>query len=162
MTESILEEAQRLIDGDRQQAYGKAIVSFERIADLWTAYIGCEPLTAMDVANLMSLLKISRAKSALGTPEVIHRDSYVDLAGYAALAVRCHEEILEAQKPEPQSWDTLLDVPDHVKVVTNATGVRWQYYPRDIHLASCGQRRWSGGTGTHEERLRGPFTEVIS
>ncbi|ABE67377.1 hypothetical protein PBI_CHE12_58 [Mycobacterium phage Che12] len=162
MTETILEEAQRLIDGDRQQTYGKAIDSFERIAGLWTAYLSpIEPLTAMDVANLMSLLKISRAKSALSTPEVIHRDSYVDLAGYAALAVRCHEEILESQKPEPRSWDNLLDVPDHVKVVTNATGVRWQLYPNDIHLSRCGRRRWSGGTGTHEERLMGPFTEVV-
>ncbi|AGT14307.1 phosphofructokinase [Mycobacterium phage Adzzy] len=130
MTETILEEAQRLIDGDRQQSYGKAITSFERIADLWTAYIGCEPLTAMDVANLMSLLKISRAKSALSTPEVIHRDSYVDLAGYAALAVRCHEEILESQKPEPRVWANVYDIP--VGVVAKENRGRGALYAKRV------------------------------
>ncbi|QGJ89755.1 hypothetical protein SEA_SUPERCHUNK_55 [Mycobacterium phage Superchunk] len=150
--ETILEEAQRLIDGDRQSTYGKAIDSFERIAGLWSAYLHpIEPLTAMDVANLMSLLKISRAKSALGTPEVIHRDSYVDLAGYAALAVRCHEEILESQKPEPRVWQRLYDVPDDV-YVTSAKGCRWK------------NGMWSSkhaNENGYDYDETAPFTEVV-
>ncbi|QNJ55843.1 hypothetical protein SEA_PAINTERBOY_58 [Mycobacterium phage PainterBoy] len=155
MTESILQEAERLINGDRQQQYGKAITSFERIADLWSAYIGGVSLTAMDVANLMALLKISRAKSALSTPEVIHRDSYVDMAGYAALAVRCHEEILEAQQvAEPRKWKYPYQIPKGVNVI-DARGDEYTtvHSHKDYILYP---------TVGDEVTPKGPLTEVLS
>ncbi len=81
---NILEEAAKLIDGDRKGTYGEVSESFRRIAALWSGYLG-HRVTALDVANLMILLKMSRTKG------VFHRDSYVDTAGYAALAERLHD-----------------------------------------------------------------------
>lgn len=57
--------------------------SFKRIAELWTAYLGYE-VKPHDVAALMALLKIARIKRA---PE--DRDSWLDLAGYAACGSDC-------------------------------------------------------------------------
>ena len=47
------------------------------IAALWTAYAGTD-ITPKDVAMMMALLKIARAKAG-SKP-----DTYIDLAGYAA------------------------------------------------------------------------------
>lgn len=76
--ETILEEAARTIAGDRLDDYGAAEVSFNRIAKLWSAYLGID-VTAPDVAHLMILMKVSRSKNGY------KRDSLVDIAGYAAL-----------------------------------------------------------------------------
>ncbi|WP_280273392.1 DUF6378 domain-containing protein [Nocardia wallacei] len=78
---TVLEEAAALIDGDRETQYGNPAESFRRIAGLWSAYLGV-PLDPRDVANLMVLMKVSRAKRGF------HRDSYVDICGYAVLAER--------------------------------------------------------------------------
>lgn len=83
--ESVLQEAQRIIHGPRQQDYGGPLESFERIAALWSAYLGV-PLEAEDAANLLILLKVARAKQGF------HRDSYVDVAGYAGCAELIQEE----------------------------------------------------------------------
>lgn len=77
--ETVLQEADRLINGDRRDTYGSASESFGRIAGLWSAYLG-RTVTPLDVANLMILLKVSRTKGTF------HRDSYVDIGGYSALA----------------------------------------------------------------------------
>ena len=78
---TILSQAQAIIDGQRKQEYGDVNESFSQIASLWSAYLGKE-LTGFDVANLMILMKVSRAKNKF------HLDSYVDIAGYAACAGR--------------------------------------------------------------------------
>lgn len=78
MTETILQEAERLINGDRQGSYGPPEQSLKDIANLWGAYLGKE-ISPQDVANLMILLKVSRSKRGY------HRDSFVDIAGYAGL-----------------------------------------------------------------------------
>jgi len=54
--------------------------NFNLIAQLWTTYTGTF-INEHDVAMMMCLLKIARAKTGIGT-----RDSYIDLAGYCALA----------------------------------------------------------------------------
>jgi len=82
MTKSeILEKANKIVNGEREQQYGKAENNFQTIADLWTAYCGCfdDPFMPTDVAMMMALLKIARIKSCTAT-----EDSFVDLAGYAA------------------------------------------------------------------------------
>lgn len=76
----ILIDAATLITGDRQDDYGDAQESFNRIAQMWSAYLGCT-VVSTDVANMMVLLKVCRTVSS---PEKL--DSYVDMAGYAALA----------------------------------------------------------------------------
>jgi hypothetical protein len=85
---TLMEKAEKIIHGERAQTYGDAKDSFNQIADLWTAYLSrCEAnqdstpiiLTGMDVANMMILMKVSRAAGGY------HEDSYVDIIGYAAL-----------------------------------------------------------------------------
>ena len=75
----ILREANDLIHGDRQKAYGPPAENFQRIADGW-AVIGGAPVTPEQVALCMAWLKIARLR--VGP----HRDSYVDGAAYLALA----------------------------------------------------------------------------
>ncbi|WP_416565073.1 DUF6378 domain-containing protein [Nocardia testacea] len=77
----VLAEAHTLIYGDREDQYGHPRESFARIAALWSAYLGIE-VTPADFANLMILMKTARTKSGY------HRDSYVDIVGYAANAER--------------------------------------------------------------------------
>ena len=85
--ERILAEAARLVVGDRQRDYGPPSESFCRIADLWSTYLRGSgaasdvEIEAHHVAMMMVLLKISRSCES---PQ--KRDSYVDAAGYVALA----------------------------------------------------------------------------
>lgn len=85
---SILDEAKSVVEGDRAQEYGDMSESFQRIAGLWSAYLNV-PINKFDVAKMMILLKVSRAK------ESNHRDSYVDIAGYVA----CVDKLLVDPKP---------------------------------------------------------------
>ncbi|WP_143119979.1 DUF6378 domain-containing protein [Mycobacterium marinum] len=87
---SILDEAKSLINGQRRQDYGGITESFTVIAGMWAAYLGRE-ITCHDVANLMVLLKTARARNGY------HRDSYVDICGYAALT-----EVLDAEATTPE------------------------------------------------------------
>ena len=87
----ILAQADKCVNGQREQDYGTPEQNFQTIADMWNAYIGernfkFEPV---DVAMMMALLKIARIKSGGGTG-----DSFVDLAGYAA----CGGELAELAK----------------------------------------------------------------
>ena len=76
--ESILDTAKQMVCGHREQDYGSPENNFARIASLWSVYLDA-PITPVDVAMMMALLKIARIKSGTGTA-----DSFVDLAGYAA------------------------------------------------------------------------------
>lgn len=82
-TPSLLQEADALISGERAEQYGDATDSFTHIAELWGAYLG-QPLQPADVAVCMALLKFSRMKHS----GYSHHDSFVDAAGYVALAER--------------------------------------------------------------------------
>lgn len=77
MTDSILLEAERLVHGDRNTSYGHPLQDFSRTAGIWSAILGI-PVTAEQVALCMIGVKISRLCQTPG-----HRDSIVDLAGYA-------------------------------------------------------------------------------
>lgn len=75
---SILNEAKKCVCGQREQDYGSPEDNFKTIASLWTSYKGVE-FTAVDVSMMMALLKIARISTGTAT-----KDSFVDLAGYAA------------------------------------------------------------------------------
>lgn len=88
----ILNSALAAVCGDRALNYGKPEANFARIALLWNAYVhirakdqGVEEaklaFTEWDVANLMILMKVART---MNQPN--HKDSWVDIAGYAACA----------------------------------------------------------------------------
>lgn len=74
----ILDTAKTCVCGDREQDYGSPERNFERIAEMWQAYLGY-PVTPVDVAAMMALVKIGRIAS--GNAKA---DNWVDLAGYAA------------------------------------------------------------------------------
>lgn len=88
-TPSILDEAKAIIYGDREATYGDPGKNLTAIAAMWTAYIRSRypgyvvTVTSEDVAALMMLLKVARLANTPG-----HRDSLVDLCGYAALTER--------------------------------------------------------------------------
>jgi hypothetical protein len=75
--------ALNLINGKRQDNYGEAERNFSRIADIWSAILDEKlkcPITPGEVAACMVGVKLSRLSN-----DVSHRDSWVDIIGYAAL-----------------------------------------------------------------------------
>ena len=78
-TREYLEEAARIVTGQRQFDYGNKYQNHKNISDLWSAYLG-KKVSAHDVAICMLLVKVARLKHR--TTE----DCYIDMAGYAAIA----------------------------------------------------------------------------
>jgi nucleoside 2-deoxyribosyltransferase len=74
--EDPMEEAARLIHGERQGVYGHPFEDFSKTASLWSPILGVS-VTPEQVALCMLQVKISRL---LQSPD--HRDSLVDTHGY--------------------------------------------------------------------------------
>ena len=72
--------------GKRQHEYGNKKENHENISRLWSAYLD-HPISAHDVAILMLLLKVARAK--FGNPS---SDTYIDMVGYSAIAGELGDE----------------------------------------------------------------------
>lgn len=89
--ETILEEAQRLVYGDRQTSYGHPFDDYSRTARMWDAILGNDPgtITPRIACLMMAAVKISREVNAH------KRDNMTDLSGYAACAQRCAEKAIE-------------------------------------------------------------------
>jgi hypothetical protein len=83
---TVLEEAAEAVSGDRQRHYGHPLDNHSRTAALWSAYLRID-ITAEQVCQLNILQKISRA-----TCDSSHRDTWVDIAGYAQNVVMVQEE----------------------------------------------------------------------
>ena len=77
----ILDAALKCVCGDRERDYGSPRKNFTVAAKLCGAYLGIE-ITPDDVAVLLALIKISRIQRGEGVKD----DTYIDLAGYAAIA----------------------------------------------------------------------------
>lgn len=82
----ILQKAESIVNGDRNNQYGEPNQDFSRTAKMWGAYLGIN-LEAHDVAAMMVMLKVSRIR---WDPEKF--DSWLDLAGYAACGWDCAAE----------------------------------------------------------------------
>ena len=80
MTRKELLETALKATAERGQEYGKPEDNFATIARLWRVYLDT-PINAQDVAAMMILFKVARAKANPG-----HIDNLVDIAGYAACA----------------------------------------------------------------------------
>ena len=80
---NVLAEASRLVEGERDNQYGAPYDNYKRVATLWSALVGTE-ITPQQASLMMCALKLDRAWH---NPS--HRDSYVDLAGYAAIGREC-------------------------------------------------------------------------
>lgn len=85
--ETILEEAQRIVGGDRGDDYGHPRDDFARTAGAWNALFGWE-VTPRQVALAMIVVKLSRLQETPGK-----RDSVTDMAGYA----RTYEMVAEKE-----------------------------------------------------------------
>jgi Domain of unknown function (DUF6378) len=170
MTESICQEAERITNGARLDDYEGTDAT---IVSLWSAYLGQE-LTVLDYANLMILLKVARTKGKY------HRDSYVDMAGYANVGPRLwlQEPVIpnnftwkkarDSQALDdyekvlfkvPREWNSLADVPIVVEV-TDYDGDTWK------HDAGEGWQLWQRGQvsptyGIHTPDEYAPFTEIL-
>lgn len=83
-----LDKAAECVLQDRASQYGGPEDNFGRIAKLWSTYTGTV-LDGIDVAMMMSLLKVARIRNNKG-----YEDGYIDLAGYAA----CGAELAGAEK----------------------------------------------------------------
>ena len=88
---SVLDEAKEIIYGDREKTYGHPSKNLKAIAKMWNSYLTSRlniesQLNEKDVAVLMVLLKGARLAN-----DPSHRDSVVDICGYAALIERCDE-----------------------------------------------------------------------
>ncbi len=92
---TLLQLAHAAVHGSRQENYGDQLANFQRIADRMTLTLQeklVEPITALDVAMLMVDVKMGRLTHTGGT----HRDSWIDVAGYA----ECADIIRQAQAGE--------------------------------------------------------------
>lgn len=83
--EEVLNAAKKCVCGGREEDYGSPEDNFTTIGRLWSVYTGHE-YSALDVAIMMALLKVARIKGG------IKKDSFVDLAGYAACAAEIAEK----------------------------------------------------------------------
>lgn len=86
---NILEKAQHIVNGDRAQEYGNANLCFNKIAVMWSAYLG-HYLTPHDVTQMMVLLKVCRGSAKREYQE----DSILDIAGYCLCAENIEKESL--------------------------------------------------------------------
>ena len=90
----LLKEAKKLVEKDRHKDYGDKLLNHQNIAKLWSAFLDVE-ISAHDVAICMGLVKIARLKHAH------KKDSYLDLAAYAAIAGE-----IEERTDRHQSFET--------------------------------------------------------
>jgi Domain of unknown function (DUF6378) len=84
--------AAKLVSGERESTYGDKETNHDNIAMLWSAYLAVRrdptaPISALDVAHMMILLKLARTQLGAGH----HHDNYVDMAGYAGIAGQLSE-----------------------------------------------------------------------
>ena len=97
--QEVLDRASERIRG-RADVHGPPEHSFERIAALWSAYMGHTTFTPSHVAAMLALLKIARVRNNEAA-----LDSWVDLAGYAA----CGAELAEDDDEDPWYTPPLTD-----------------------------------------------------
>ena len=79
ISQDLLDEAKKLIGGDRQTDYGDKLKNHQNIADFWSVFLE-KKITAHDVAICMALVKVARLMNQH------KKDSYLDMAAYAAIA----------------------------------------------------------------------------
>lgn len=103
MTDSLLHEAHALITGDRRRQYGDAGEEFAAVATILNALglpLAYEPWT---IPVILAVVKLKRI-----TTNPTHRDSWRDLAGYAALGADIAGAV-DKPSPKPVDKATVLD-----------------------------------------------------
>jgi len=83
---SIIDKAQRVIEGCKRSAYGPVEESFARIANIWSGILGHD-ITAKEVALMMTGLKLHREANKHS------RDNLVDIHGYVLLVEKLEKGV---------------------------------------------------------------------
>ena len=91
--ETILQEADRLVDGDRQWSYDHPYDNCLRIGKMWGVILDTEAIPPEKVALMMCGLKIVREMHRHS------RDNLVDLAGYAKVTDMVEKAKITRQMP---------------------------------------------------------------
>lgn len=124
----ILQEASDLINGQRAQDYGDVTDNFKTIAEMWEAYTGVS-FGPHDVSMMMVLVKVARQRHGY------HRDSNIDIAGYAALDEKVHGDAqIEDGPPYVVGVDFHLGEMEYPAVPT-ANTVDWDEFWNDIDVS---------------------------
>lgn len=150
----ILQGASDLINGDRAATYGNPKDQYVHLAGMLNSLLGTE-MDFLDAINVMILVKLNRVRP--GKP--FHRDTYVDIAGYAGIAGRAYgdeqdsywsppqdfwdgidQSIVEAQEKRerdrtsrpPRVWDKTSAIPEGVEFKTS-DGDRWMFIGGKLH-----------------------------
>lgn len=87
--ESILQEAQRLITGERQMAYSHPLDDYTKVIGIFRALTGIE-LNLDQALLFMVSVKLARLRTNLENG-VLHRDSAVDVCGYLGCMEMIHD-----------------------------------------------------------------------
>ena len=82
----VLTQAADLINNDRNRDYGSADANHQRIASIWSVILGM-PITPAQVALCMTGVKVARLAH-----DISKVDSWIDIAGYAALGAEMATE----------------------------------------------------------------------
>ena len=85
---SILDEAQNLVYGFREKAYGSPLEDFTKVAALWSIVLGVK-VKPKDIPLCMIMLKVSREMHLHGN------DNLVDIVGYAGTLEKVWKEMEE-------------------------------------------------------------------
>ena len=75
--EPILQEADRIVEGDRREAHGHPLWEFTALGRMWGALLGIPDIDPRLVG--LMLIDLKQAREAHGH----RRDNLVDIAGYA-------------------------------------------------------------------------------
>lgn len=142
-----LDEACNMVTGKRDGEYGHAENNFNAVARLWSAYKGVE-FTAVDVALMMTMLKIARIQSG-----VFKEDSFVDACGY--LACGCEIAGLEKERENPCKRLERMPIGKVTEVLLNDTTqyATHQYKPSEAVKNDLYGKTTSGEK--HEVTIRG-------
>lgn len=109
--DELLKLTAEAISGGRETNYGSPEKSLTWISRLWSAFLERE-ITPAEVSLMLALLKVARLKN---NPK--HVDSWVDLAGYAAIGAEAVTQKKEDKNytllcPKCNSSDTHVTVPE--------------------------------------------------
>ena len=96
----VLNSANHIIHGERQEVYGTPEDNFTKIAGMWSAYLDVS-ITAEDVAAMMILLKTARVASGQKVA-----DNWIDIAGYAACGgeIQTRNDGIGVMDPGEMTW----------------------------------------------------------
>jgi hypothetical protein len=82
--ETVCQEANRIIHGAREEAYGTPAVNFDRLAKMWSIILETD-ITPEKVILCFIATKVARQI------QTTNRDGMVDIAGYAGCWERLYE-----------------------------------------------------------------------